>query len=74
MFSATWPQAVHQLAQEFMDPNPVKVIIVTFIGHTHSKFDYIKVFADKCTYMSCNLRLLNLAIYTGCCRIRGLSC
>ncbi|XP_078182488.1 DEA(D/H)-box RNA helicase family protein [Carex rostrata] len=27
MFSATWPLAVHQLAQEFMDPNPVKVAV-----------------------------------------------
>ncbi|GMY29630.1 DEAD-box ATP-dependent RNA helicase 5 [Fagus crenata] len=27
MFSATWPLLVHQLAQEFMDPNPVKVVI-----------------------------------------------
>ncbi|XP_074264639.1 DEAD-box ATP-dependent RNA helicase 5 [Silene latifolia] len=27
MFSATWPTAVHQLAQEFMDPNPVKVVV-----------------------------------------------
>uniref|UniRef100_A0A0D9WXV3 RNA helicase n=1 Tax=Leersia perrieri TaxID=77586 RepID=A0A0D9WXV3_9ORYZ len=27
MFSATWPPAVHQLAQEFMDPNPIKVVI-----------------------------------------------
>ncbi|MFQ6666060.1 hypothetical protein Gotur_032575 [Gossypium turneri] len=27
MFSATWPAAVHRLAQEYMDPNPVKVII-----------------------------------------------
>ncbi|KAI9073596.1 hypothetical protein K1719_044443 [Acacia pycnantha] len=27
MFSATWPLAVHNLAQEFMDPNPVKVVI-----------------------------------------------
>ncbi|KAJ7953382.1 DEAD-box ATP-dependent RNA helicase [Quillaja saponaria] len=27
MFSATWPQSVHQLAQEFMDPNPVKVVV-----------------------------------------------
>ncbi|KAL0447718.1 UNVERIFIED_CONTAM: DEAD-box ATP-dependent RNA helicase 5 [Sesamum latifolium] len=26
MFSATWPPAVHQLAQEFMDPHPVKVL------------------------------------------------
>ncbi|EPS60266.1 hypothetical protein M569_14538, partial [Genlisea aurea] len=25
MFSATWPTLVHQLAQEFMDPSPVKV-------------------------------------------------
>ncbi|KAB2632149.1 DEAD-box ATP-dependent RNA helicase 5-like [Pyrus ussuriensis x Pyrus communis] len=27
MFSATWPPSVHQLAQEFMDPNPVKVVV-----------------------------------------------
>ncbi|XP_078445913.1 DEA(D/H)-box RNA helicase family protein [Wolffia australiana] len=27
MFSATWPSAVHQLAQEFMDPDPVKVVV-----------------------------------------------
>nr|VDD54782.1 unnamed protein product [Brassica oleracea] len=27
MFSATWPMEVHKLAQEFMDPNPVKVVI-----------------------------------------------
>ncbi|KAL8498545.1 hypothetical protein ACS0TY_021759 [Phlomoides rotata] len=27
MFSATWPFAVHQLAQEFMDPHPVKVVV-----------------------------------------------
>ncbi|XP_015901511.3 DEAD-box ATP-dependent RNA helicase 5 [Ziziphus jujuba] len=27
MFSATWPLSVHRLAQEFMDPNPVKVVI-----------------------------------------------
>ncbi|TYH63014.1 hypothetical protein ES332_D07G161000v1 [Gossypium tomentosum] len=27
MFSATWPTAVHRLAQEYMDPNPVKVVI-----------------------------------------------
>ncbi|XP_021765537.1 DEAD-box ATP-dependent RNA helicase 5-like [Chenopodium quinoa] len=27
MFSATWPMEVHQLAQEFMDPNPIKVVV-----------------------------------------------
>nr|KJB07088.1 hypothetical protein B456_001G073300 [Gossypium raimondii]KJB07089.1 hypothetical protein B456_001G073300 [Gossypium raimondii] len=27
MFSATWPAAVHRLAQEYMDLNPVKVVI-----------------------------------------------
>ena len=27
MFSATWPLPVFQLAQEFMDPNPVNVVI-----------------------------------------------
>lgn len=29
MFSATWPIDVHKLAQEFMDPNPVKVSFIT---------------------------------------------
>ncbi|MFQ6656388.1 hypothetical protein Gotur_026510 [Gossypium turneri] len=24
MFSATWPAVVHRLAQEYMDPNPVR--------------------------------------------------
>lgn len=27
MFSATWPVEVHKLAEEYMDPNPVKVLI-----------------------------------------------
>lgn len=27
MFSATWPTEVHQLANEFMDPNPIKVVV-----------------------------------------------
>lgn len=27
MFSATWPIEVHKLAEEYMDPNPVKVRI-----------------------------------------------
>ncbi|KAK8278745.1 hypothetical protein V6Z12_D09G064300, partial [Gossypium hirsutum] len=27
MFSATSPAAVHRLAEEYMDPNPVKVVI-----------------------------------------------
>ncbi|PPD97249.1 hypothetical protein GOBAR_DD05721 [Gossypium barbadense] len=27
MFSATWPATVHRLAQEYMDPNLVKVVI-----------------------------------------------
>ncbi|KAL0285920.1 UNVERIFIED_CONTAM: DEAD-box ATP-dependent RNA helicase 5 [Sesamum calycinum] len=26
VFSTTWPPAVHQLGQEFMDPHPVKVL------------------------------------------------
>ncbi|MFQ6652289.1 hypothetical protein Gotur_024225 [Gossypium turneri] len=26
MFNATWPATVHRLAQEYMDPNPVKVL------------------------------------------------
>lgn len=27
MFSATWPLDVHNLAEEYMDPNPVKVVV-----------------------------------------------
>ncbi|XP_050207074.1 DEAD-box ATP-dependent RNA helicase 5 [Mercurialis annua] len=27
MFSATWPIDVHNLAEEYMDPNPVKVVV-----------------------------------------------
>uniref|UniRef100_A0A2P2LBB5 DEAD-box ATP-dependent RNA helicase 5 isoform X2 n=1 Tax=Rhizophora mucronata TaxID=61149 RepID=A0A2P2LBB5_RHIMU len=27
MFSATWPLDVHTLAEEYMDPNPVKVVV-----------------------------------------------
>lgn len=29
MFSATWPLDVHNLAEEYMDPNPIKVWIFT---------------------------------------------
>ncbi|KAK8314058.1 hypothetical protein V6Z11_D01G150000 [Gossypium hirsutum] len=28
IFSATWPAGVHRLAQEYMAPNPVKIIFV----------------------------------------------
>lgn len=51
MFSATWPLAVHQLSQEFMDPNPVKVCLfvrwlyflnvaymILMYGWTHAAF------------------------------------
>jgi hypothetical protein len=31
MFSATWPPGVHKLAQEFMDPNPIKVMLFLFV-------------------------------------------
>lgn len=34
MFSATWPMEVHKLAQEFMDPNPVKVCFPLFLSRT----------------------------------------
>ncbi|XP_043808460.1 DEAD-box ATP-dependent RNA helicase 5 isoform X2 [Manihot esculenta] len=27
MFSATWPLDVHNLAEEYMDPNPIKVVV-----------------------------------------------
>lgn len=40
MFSATWPLAVHQLAQEFMDPDPVKVC-----------FHFINIFLAYCIHI-----------------------
>lgn len=62
MFSATWPLPVHYLAQEFMDPNPVKVCIFIFNKSFQLLFLY---------------KLLEEEIFklvTGCCRLRRLSC
>ncbi|PWA97420.1 DEAD-box ATP-dependent RNA helicase 5 [Artemisia annua] len=48
MFSATWPQAVHQLAQEFMDPNPVKVVVGSEdLAANHDVMQIVEVLEDR---------------------------
>ncbi|KAJ0989911.1 hypothetical protein J5N97_008267 [Dioscorea zingiberensis] len=48
MFSATWPLAVHQLAQEFMDPNPVKVVVGSEdLAANHDVMQIIEVLDDR---------------------------
>ncbi|KAJ4805977.1 ATP-dependent RNA helicase DBP3 [Rhynchospora pubera] len=48
MFSATWPLAVHQLAQEFMDPNPVKVVIGSEdLSANHDVMQIVEVLDDR---------------------------
>ncbi|KAL6897339.1 hypothetical protein ACP4OV_007035 [Aristida adscensionis] len=48
MFSATWPAAVHQLAQEFMDPNPIKVVIGSEdLSANHDVMQIVEVLDDK---------------------------
>ena len=56
MFSATWPLAVHQLAQEFMDPNPVKVCPYSFLFRPSIVYIY---------------HLYDKLLVIGCCGIRG---
>ncbi|KAG1354231.1 DEAD-box ATP-dependent RNA helicase 5 [Cocos nucifera] len=47
MFSATWPLAVHQLAQEFMDPNPVKVVVGSQdLAANHDVMQIVEVLDD----------------------------
>lgn len=52
MFSATWPIEVHKLAQEYMDPNPVKVrifihkdilVIYLFISNSFKPLPFLKI-------------------------------
>ena len=38
MFSATWPLDVHNLAEEYMDPNPVKVWLFAYHSITYLLF------------------------------------
>ncbi|CAA0838814.1 DEAD-box ATP-dependent RNA helicase 5 [Striga hermonthica] len=48
MFSATWPPAVHQLAQEFMDPNPVKVVVGSEdLAANHDVMQIVEVLDDR---------------------------
>ncbi|GAB4834797.1 hypothetical protein Ancab_033065 [Ancistrocladus abbreviatus] len=57
MFSATWPAAVHQLAQEFMDPNPVKVVVGSEdLSANHDVMQIVEVLDDQ----SRNKRLVDL--------------
>ncbi|CAN8290431.1 unnamed protein product [Cochlearia groenlandica] len=48
MFSATWPIDVHKLAQEFMDPNPVKVVIGSVdLAANHDVMQIIEVLDER---------------------------
>ncbi|XP_010261619.1 PREDICTED: DEAD-box ATP-dependent RNA helicase 5 [Nelumbo nucifera] len=48
MFSATWPLSVHQLAQEFMDPNPVKVVVGSEdLAANHDVMQIVEVLDDR---------------------------
>ncbi|KAH6803413.1 RNA helicase family protein [Perilla frutescens var. frutescens] len=48
MFSATWPPAVHQLAQEFMDPSPVKVVVGSEdLAANHDVMQIVEVLDDR---------------------------
>ncbi|KAM0934096.1 putative RNA helicase [Dioscorea sansibarensis] len=48
MFSATWPLAVHQLAREFMDPDPVKVVVGSEdLAANHDVMQIVEVLDDR---------------------------
>ncbi|XP_010518933.1 PREDICTED: DEAD-box ATP-dependent RNA helicase 5 [Tarenaya hassleriana] len=48
MFSATWPLAVHKLAEEFMDPNPVKVVIGSVdLAANHDVMQIVEVLDER---------------------------
>ncbi|XP_027085053.1 DEAD-box ATP-dependent RNA helicase 5-like [Coffea arabica] len=48
MFSATWPLPVHKLAQEFMDPNPVKVVVGSEdLAANHDVMQIVEVLDDR---------------------------
>ncbi|XP_052490644.1 DEAD-box ATP-dependent RNA helicase 5 [Gossypium raimondii] len=51
MFSATWPAVVHRLAQEYMDPNPVKVVIGSEdLAANHDVMQIVEVLDDRARY------------------------
>ncbi|RXH96951.1 hypothetical protein DVH24_035619 [Malus domestica] len=57
MFRATWPPSVHQLAQEFMDPNPVKVVVGSEdLAANHDVMQIVEVLDEH----SCDGRLVAL--------------
>ncbi|TXG54215.1 hypothetical protein EZV62_019471 [Acer yangbiense] len=48
MFSATWPLEVHTLAQEYMDPNPVKVVVGSEdLAANHDVMQIVEVLDDR---------------------------
>ncbi|GLJ12247.1 hypothetical protein SUGI_0187280 [Cryptomeria japonica] len=48
MFSATWPPSVHQLAKEFMDPNPIKVVVGSQdLAANHDVMQIVEVLDDR---------------------------
>ncbi|KAL1321536.1 hypothetical protein HN51_066376 [Arachis hypogaea] len=48
MFSATWPLLVHQLAQEFMDLNPIKVVVGSEdLDANHDVMQIVEVLDDR---------------------------
>ncbi|CAO2819711.1 unnamed protein product [Amaranthus hypochondriacus] len=48
MFSATWPIEVHQLAQEFMDPNPIKVVVGSEdLAANHDVMQIVEVLEER---------------------------
>lgn len=48
MFSATWPPGVHQLAKEFMDPNPIKVVVGSQdLAANHDVMQIVEVLDDR---------------------------
>ncbi|KAG6571631.1 DEAD-box ATP-dependent RNA helicase 5, partial [Cucurbita argyrosperma subsp. sororia] len=48
MFSATWPLQVNQLAQEFMDPDPVKVVVGSEdLAANHDVMQIVEVLDDR---------------------------
>lgn len=57
MFSATWPVAVHQLAKEFMDPNPIKVVVGSQdLAANHDVMQIVEVLDDRAR----DMRLVSL--------------
>ncbi|XP_052483772.1 DEAD-box ATP-dependent RNA helicase 5 [Gossypium raimondii] len=51
IFSATWLAVVHRLAQEYMAPNPVKVVIGSKdLTASHDVMQIVEVLDDRARY------------------------